>query len=180
MKYLSKSLALSVILGLGTLALSVPQEASASWHGKETQSRQGVIGDVHESVKHVLSRVERHHRLTTAPVIVTSAQSIDELNRSDSTGRLLGDLISSALTQRGLAVREIRLAKGLTIGSEGEHLLTRNHTTLFESDEHVAELAFVTTFSEPRFKNAFVTIRAIRLSDGVVLASHSFTTKVPK
>lgn len=159
------------LIGLMSIAATI-----FSPSGVEAKSRdKGIIDEVQSSTETVVKQVLKRHELSGDPVLVMSAQAIDNFQQSEATGRMLGDLVSSSLTQLGMPVKEIRMSKGVTVTSEGEQFLTREYEKLLKT-EHNSEIIFVTTFTKQTFNKVLITIRAVRLSDGVVLGSNSFVS----
>ena len=110
------------------------------------------------------------------PLLVTTAQNLDNISNSDSVGRLVGELVSSSLVRHGWAVQEVRLRDSLRINDEGEQLLARDIQTL--RSLYGADIAVVSTYSDAG-RMVYVTLKAVRLADGVIVASHSFITPKP-
>lgn len=121
------------------------------------------------------------------PLIVTSAQNNDRLAQVCPEGRLLADIVSSRLTQKGFPVTELRLADRLRVTAEGETLLSREVGELARSKEaDVVVTATWTTVDSPSAaarphpahsqSATYVTLKAVRLGDGLTLGSHTFAT----
>ena len=109
-------------------------------------------------------------------MLVLSAQNLDDLNRSEGLGRLVGELVQSTLVNQGYRVKEVRLRDSIRISGEGEQGLSRDLARL--ASEHAAEVVIVSTYSRSN-RTAYVTVKAVRVADGLILASKSFTAQVP-
>lgn len=114
--------------------------------------------------------------LSREPLLVTSTQNLDQLPQSGRVGRLVGDLVSSSLSSLGFSVYEVRLGTDLHVTTEGEHLLTKNWRDI--QQEYHVNYAVVSTYSKS-FSKMYVTLKIIRLADGMVVASRSFVTSAP-
>jgi FlgO protein len=125
------------------------------------------------------------------PIIVASGQNGERLGQVCPQGRLLGDIVSSRLTEHGLPVHDVRLAKNLRITEAGETILSRELGTL--AGKASAETVIAATWStlpsgkylhyghaygapdiRPVDGTTYVTLKAIRIADGRVLASQTF------
>lgn len=133
----------------------------------------------------------RHYKLA-APVIVASAQNNDQLSQVCPQGRLVSDIVSSRLTQHGFPVTEVRLTQALRINQNGETILSRELGDLAQSAkaDTVVTATWSTIGAKPtlRFANVngaidrsqgpagqtYVTLKAVRISDGLVLGSQTF------
>lgn len=126
-----------------------------------------------------------------APVIVASAQNNDELRQVCPQGRLVSDIVSSRLTQHGFPVTEVRLSQQLHINKEGETILSRELGALAKAAK--ADTVVTATWStvaparaikyantyggtdaNKQFGQTYVTLKAVRISDGLVLGSQTF------
>lgn len=126
-----------------------------------------------------------------APIIVASSQNNDKLSQVCQQGRLISDIVSSRLTQHGLPVTEIRLSQELRINKEGETILSRELDVL--AQEAKAEVVVTSTWTtvnrpaavmhtdafggmkhQPTPGQTYVTLKAVRIADGLVLSSQTF------
>jgi hypothetical protein len=123
----------------------------------------------------------------SAPVIVASAQNNDQLSQVCPQGRLISDIVSSRLTQHGIPVKEVRLGQKLRINQTGETILSRDLSLLAQSSQADAVVTATWSTVAPPVKQAsftgsevryagttYVTLKAIRVSDGLVLSSQTF------
>lgn len=123
----------------------------------------------------------------SAPVIVASAQNNDQLSQVCPQGRLISDIVSSRLTQHGIPVTEVRLSQKLRINSTGETILSRDLGELARSSRADAVVTATWSTMSPPVKQAsfsggelksagktYVTLKAVRVSDGLVLSSQTF------
>lgn len=126
-----------------------------------------------------------------APIIVASAQNNDQLSQVCQQGRLISDIVSSRLTQNGLPVTEVRLSQELRINKEGETILSRELDVLAqEAKAEVIVTSTWTTVTQPAAVihtdayggmkrqqmpgQTYVTLKAVRIADGLVLSSQTF------
>lgn len=124
----------------------------------------------------VVSDQLQRRQVGSKPLLVMAGQNLNDLKASDGVGRLVGELVSSSLAAQGWPVQEVRMREALRVNSEGEHLLSRDLEHLRKAYD--ADVAVVSTYSE-NHRQLYITIKAVRIKDGVVIASHSFTTKGP-
>ena len=113
---------------------------------------------------------------STPPLLVLSAQNMDDLSRSEGVGRLVGELVQTRLVNQGYRVKEVRLRDSIRVSPEGEQGLSRDLARLAQA--HAAEVVVVSTYTRSA-RNAFVTVKAVRVADGLILASQSFVAQVP-
>lgn len=166
--FLSKTTALAVVLGASAILPS---------HSAHARDRDAHV--VHVATAHAASEVGEQLLRRSAvnrPLLVLSAQNLDDMNRSESLGRLVGELVQSTLVNQGYRVKEVRLRDSVRISSEGEQGLSRDLARL--ASEHSADVVVVSTYSRSN-RTAFITVKAVRVADGVILASKSFTAQVP-
>lgn len=165
----SKALLLALTLGLGASL------ASPSVHARDRHAPQPVqIATAHAAGELGEQLYRRAH--PTRSVLVLSAQNLDDLNRSEGLGRLVGELVQSTLVNQGYRVKEVRLRDSIRISGEGEQGLSRDLARL--ASEHAAEVVIVSTYSRSN-RTAYITVKAVRVADGLILASKSFTAQVP-
>lgn len=167
MKHLFSTLTL-----LATLSLSLVFSPEAQARKSKDHFFDAIV-----SQSQALSRDLEHRVVVTRPLLVMSSQSLDNLRASQATGRLIGELVSSSLSSEGWVVQEVRLGDSLRITQEGEHILSRDLEDLRGNFD--ADYVVVSTFTKS-FSTLYVTLKAVRLSDGVVVASRSFVTDTPR
>ena len=153
------------------------------------RSADPLLGSVQLAADSLSAQLSRRH--VEAPIIVASAQNNDQLSQVCPQGRLVSDIVSSRLTQHGFPVTEVRLTNALRINQEGETILSRELGALAKAAK--AEVVVTATWSTlnsgttVKFANAsgglestskggqtYVTLKAVRLSDGLVLSSQTF------
>jgi len=122
----------------------------------------------------------------SVPVIVASAQNGDQLNKVCAEGRLISDMVSSRLSQWGFPVTEVRVTQALRINKEGETILSREIDDLASSAK--ADVVVTATwstvevptkkaqdgFSRQPDERTYVTLKAVRIQDGLVVGSQTF------
>lgn len=153
------------------------------------RSTDPLLGSVQLAADGLAAQLHRYR--VDAPIIVASAQNNDQLSQVCPHGRLVSDIVSSRLTQAGFPVTEVRLTSALRINQEGETILSRELGALAKAAK--AELVVTATWSTfnggatVKFANAsgalestskggqtYVTLKAVRLVDGLVVSSQTF------
>lgn len=124
-----------------------------------------------------LSKDLRERTTVVHPLLVMSAQNLDNLNHSEQMGRLLGELISSSLSENGWIIQELQLGKDIKVSQEGKQILTSDIRQL--QRDYNADYVIVSTYSK-EWNKVYVTLKAVRLSDGLVVASRSFATRTDR
>nr|WP_245635006.1 FlgO family outer membrane protein [Marinobacterium profundum] len=106
------------------------------------------------------------------PFIATSFADIDDLSQSSTLGRVLGEQFSSAMTQAGLPMVEVKMREALFIKEgTGELLLSRQLHNIVQA--HDAQAVVVGTYAMGG-SNVYVTVRLVRTSDNLILAADDF------
>lgn len=158
------------------LALAVAVPSAHAWPSKRP-AVEGLQTSTFRAVDQMAAELSRRQANPQAPLLVASAQDLDDLGRSERLGRLIGELVASAFSGEGYLVQEVRLRDSLRISSEGEHLLSRDLEHL-ESD-HLADVVITSTYALAG-NRAYITIKAVRLADGLVISSRSIVAEVPR
>lgn len=148
-----------------------------------------LLNSVQQSADGLAAQLSKHR--LTAPVIVASAQNNDHLSQVCPQGRLISDIVSSRLTQHGFPVTEVRLSQALRINANGETILSRELGDLASAAkaDTVVTATWSTLNAQPvvKFANTsgalesstkggqtYVTLKAVRITDGLVLSSRTF------
>jgi TolB-like protein len=106
-------------------------------------------------------------------ILVTSLADLNQLEQSSPLGRLLAELLSTRLTQRGYAVADARARNDLLVLQDnGEFVLSRQMDSIRR--EHSAPVALAGTYVVAE-NTAHVTVKFIQLDGGVVLAAQHFS-----
>jgi TolB-like protein len=110
---------------------------------------------------------------TSGTMLVATLADINKLEQSSALGRMISENLSSRLSQRGKSVVEIKLRGNVFVrNNQGEFLLTREIRDLARA--HDAGAVVVGTYAEgERF--AFVSLKVIEPTGGVILAAHDYT-----
>ena len=112
-------------------------------------------------------RFEKGHTL-----IVTSFADTDSLGKSSRLGRMLGQHVAAAITQKGFNVVEVLLSDTLYIDPrQGEFLLTRDVARL--ASKYEADAVVVGTYTAAHDR-VYITSKLVRSEDAVVLAADNF------
>lgn len=107
-----------------------------------------------------------------APVLVASMVDLNNLDATSDMGRLATQQIASRLSQYGLRIVDVRLRKDMVVRQEGEFLLSRNAAKLMQA-YYNAKAAIVGAYSVSE-ENVYLSVRAINLVDGSVLAGYEY------
>lgn len=111
-----------------------------------------------------------------SPVLITSMVQLNDLRHSSMLGRLVMQQISSRISQFGYKVLESRLKKKYSIiPKEGEFILSRDVSELMKK-EYNAQVVLVGSYVPTPYR-VYVSIRLLRIADGVVVAAHEYTLK---
>ncbi|MEZ0575491.1 FlgO family outer membrane protein [Halodesulfovibrio aestuarii] len=111
-----------------------------------------------------------------SPVLIASMVQLDDLRHSSMLGRLVMQQIASRISQFGYKVLESRLKKEYSIiPREGEFILSRDVSELMKK-EYNAQVVLVGSYVPTPYR-VYVSIRLLRVADGVVMAAHEYTLK---
>jgi TolB-like protein len=111
-----------------------------------------------------------------SPVLIASMVQLNDLRHSSMLGRLVMQQISSRISQFGYKVLESRLKKKYSIiPKEGEFILSRDVSELMKK-EYNAQVVLVGSYVPTPYR-VYVSIRLLRIADGVVMAAHEYTLK---
>lgn len=108
-------------------------------------------------------------------ILVPTVADINNLERSSAFGRLVAELMSSRLAQRGVPVRELKLRSNLYVSrSEGEFLLSRELKEISSSQN--ADLVLVGTYADGG-GSVFVSLKLVRASDSRVSYAYNYAVR---
>lgn len=112
------------------------------------------------------------------PIIAASFANIDDLMSSSTFGRMVSEVISAGLTNRGYQVIEVKMRDSLFIKQgAGEFMLSRKIRNL--SHEHDAQAVLLGTYAIGG-TNLYVNARLVRTTDNIILGSHDFVLPLNK
>ena len=106
------------------------------------------------------------------PIMVTSLANIDNLDRSSTLGRLLGDQIVARVAQLGYPVSDVKLRNGYVVNANGEFMLSRDVRVL--AQQHSAQAVVVGTYAAGS-REVYVSLRLVRLADSRVVSSLDYS-----
>lgn len=113
---------------------------------------------------------------TGTPVVVASLASVDNLTRSSTFGRAVGEQIAARLASRGVPVVELKLRNSVFMSKDGgEFMLSREVKDLTQS--YKTNIVVAGTYAEAN-SNVVVTLKAVDVTSNRVLTG--FTYSVPK
>lgn len=115
--------------------------------------------------------------------VVASFVDINALDQSSSFGRISAEQVASRLAQHGFKILDVKLRKEdifiqsaeNSVGNPGEFLLSRD---LKEGigPQHDISAVIVGMYTTTRYgRNTHVSVRALRVEDGSILAAHDFS-----
>jgi len=105
-------------------------------------------------------------------ILVASLADIDDLERSSAFGRMIGEQLSSRLSQLGYTVVESKLRSTIAINPNGEFVLSRDVRRI--SGAHAAQVVLAGTYT-PGETEVYVNLRLVRLADSKVIASFDYS-----
>lgn len=106
------------------------------------------------------------------PVLVTTFQDNNDLEKTTSFGRLMQEHVGSRLVQLGYTVREIKVADTLYIEPQsGETILTRDLSKL--KTNHEAQALLVGTYSRTN-RMLYISTRLINPSNNNIISSSDY------
>ena len=105
-------------------------------------------------------------------VLTTSMVEMDRLDRSSAFGRLSMQQVGSRVSQYGFKVIDVHLTEAMIINNNGEFMLSRDVCKIL-ADRHDAYAVLVGVYA-PSGNRLYVSVRALRLADAVVLAAYEY------
>lgn len=107
------------------------------------------------------------------PLLVATFADIDDLQQSSTFGRMLSEQFTSALSNKGLPVIEVKMRESLFIKERtGELILSRKLNSLVEA--HDAQAVLLGTYAIGG-NYVYVNVRLVRTADNIILGSHDFS-----
>ena len=179
MKY--STIALIAALGLGLMACDkvAPKDFgdSSASVGAAFNQPQNVAGLAYRATEQ-LTGTARPMLDNGSRVLVASLADIDDLDRSSTFGRMVGEQISSRMAQLGYAVQEVRLRNSLMIrDGTGELILSRDLNRI--GRESNAQAVVAGTYAVGG-KWIYVTLRLIAAGTGQVLSAVDFVVPLDR
>lgn len=109
-------------------------------------------------------------------LLVATFVDIDNVDRSNTLGRMVSEQIGSRITQHGFGVIEIKLREQLSVRQEtGELLLSRDYRALRDGND--AQAVVVGSYALGQDK-LYVNARIVRLGDNVVISAHNYSLPI--
>lgn len=107
------------------------------------------------------------------PILVTSFVDIDNLQKTSTFGRVVGEQIGSRIAQQGYQVIEMKMRTGSIFVRErlGELVLSRELREI--SFQHDAYAVVVGTYGASK-ESVYVTAKLVRANDSVILSSYDY------
>ena len=107
------------------------------------------------------------------PIIVASLVDVTDLEQSSVLGRIVGEQISSRLTQLGYTTREMRFRGNILVREgDGELALSRDVKKISQAQEAQAVVTGVYAVAN---NTVYVTVRLIRAHDSLVISSFDYS-----
>lgn len=106
------------------------------------------------------------------PILITTPVDNNDLSRTSGFGRVIQENIASRFVQRGYTVKEVKMAKNLTIEPQsGETMLTRNLSHL--QDQQPAQAILVGTVSRTN-RILYISMRLINPVNNTIFATDDY------
>ncbi|SVC63495.1 uncharacterized protein METZ01_LOCUS316349 [marine metagenome] len=107
------------------------------------------------------------------PIIVASLVDVSDLEQSSVLGRIVGEQISSRLTQLGYTTQEMRFRGNILVREgDGELALSRDVQKISKAHEAQAVVTGVYAVAD---NTVYVTLRLIRAHDSLVISSFDYS-----
>ena len=111
-----------------------------------------------------------------SPILVSSFVNLDDLTESSTFGRMLSDKLAAQFNVHGYKTIDTRLRQKILVQEgTGELMLSRDLDAI--GAKHRAVAALVGTYAVGMDK-VYVTVRAVRICDRVVLAADNLTIPI--
>jgi FlgO protein len=109
------------------------------------------------------------------PILMATLVDINSMKAEAQFGRVISEQVGNRLARLGYPVMEMRLRDEIAIQEQtGEIMLSRQAQELAKA--HKTPLAVVGTYTET-ISRTVVNLRAVRVTDGVVISSSDFSIK---
>lgn len=131
----------------------------------------------HRAGEELLDAAQQHPLFGTSlipnkPIIPASFANIDNVQTSSTFGRMVAEQVGSYFSQQGYTVTEVKLRNNIFVKEKtGELMLSREVKDI--GFEHDAQAVIVGTYAVGS-DSVFVTAKLVRVTDGIVLASHDY------
>ncbi len=142
-------------------------------HIQNLKGFQGIAYSIADNLEHNLV-----HALNKArPILFTSFVELDNLQNTNSFGRLLGEQVASRIAQHGYRVVELKLRKESLIINEnfGEAILSRSLDDVRDRQDAQAVIVGTYTWLDDA---VIVSSRIISTLDGALLSTHDLTLRM--
>jgi TolB-like protein len=166
----TRRLMLLAVPALGLAACEAPQGESSIRQGS-APPRDGEIGRLtYGAVDRMLSGAPGIP--TDTPFVVATVADVSDLNTSAPFGNLVAELMRARLTQRGMAVTDLRLRTGLRMDRrEGELILSREPGAVLRAPQAGA-IATGTYAAAGDY--VYVSLQIVSATDGRILAAANY------
>lgn len=170
-KYI-RPLAVIAFLAVALLVTGCASSKSASTSRFDVEVN--LVEELNEAANILLSRTSGLNN--NQPVITTSFVSVDNMQSSSTFGRQASEIFSTAISQSGVPVKEVKLRNSLFIQENtGELMLSRELRHL--SSSHSAQAVAVGTYAVGG-SHVYVNVRIVRTADSVILGAHNFSLPI--
>ena len=174
---------IALIAALG-LAVAACDKVAPVNYGDSSSSvgsafnRPGNVAGVSYRATEQLAGTARPMLDTGSRVLIASLADIDDLDRSSTFGRMVGEQVSSRMAQLGYAVQEVRLRNSLMVREgTGELILSRDLNRI--GRESNAQAIVAGTYAVGG-RWIYVTLRMIGAGTGQVLSAVDFVVPVDR
>lgn len=146
----------------------------ASFGGEAAQNRGDVdlVANSHRVAERLLDTSQQILD-RQKPIIVASLVDVTDLEQSSVLGRIVGEQISSRLTQLGYTTREMRFRGNILVREGGGELaLSRDVRKISKAQDAQAVVTGVYAVAD---NTVYVTLRLIRADDSSVISSFDYS-----
>ena len=128
------------------------------------------LGNAAKTIAHKLDQNLRHRLNRSIPIIKTSLVNIDNMKKSSTLGRYLGDQIGIEFSNYGYKIRELGVRKDsiLMKKGKGEFALTRDVEEVVRDNE--AQALIVGTYCQGK-RYVDVSVRVVSTMDQSIISS---------
>ena len=130
-----------------------------------------------EKVPALKDNPKRNGIYINPPILVASFVNVDNVQRSSTFGRVLGEQMASRLSQKGYKVIEMKMRSDSIFIQEqtGELMLSRELHKI--SNKHNAYAVLVGTYGVSKYV-VYVTAKLIRTKDNVILNAYDYSLPI--
>lgn len=159
----------SALLLAGCGAAEVVTPADRSIAMRDTEIHTVAAGQVDAMMKSMATKCEIACNAGDT-ILYATLSPIDDLNVSSRFGRIYAEHAADRLVQRGYNVGELRMRESMSIGNEGEFVLSRKVQDLVKERQAAAIMAGTYAVADSQ---VLVSMRLLDASSGRIIAADS-------